>query len=220
MTRVIGPLYNMAFILPFHFTDQTHTGHRVCCLAAAPTPPSHCAAVLRKLGADRAQVEAAFAHLPLLLPLGEHHRGPTGLSAVLQQAAEFLGSGGGGCGVLVLDDASLVGGVLDARAAVELVQACRALLHGPGVMADRPTSLLVRAMDAKGDDAEGAAVAPLLLRHADALVEVRPLASGYSRDVHGLVRAAFVDGWMDGWTPAAAGVVVDRSWALNDALAL
>lgn len=186
----------------------------MCLLSAAPAAPGgHCAAVLRKLGADRAQLESAFACLPLLPPLVHVHAEPdvAGSPAlwrqgVLRRAAAFLEAGAGGtpC-VLVLDDVSLAAGVLGPRAAVELVQACRALLLRQQSVA---WSLLVRAMDGNGNedededeeeggdgDGDGAAalsssvaLLPLLLRHADVLVEVRPLASGYSRDVHGLVR--------------------------------
>lgn len=194
----------------------------MCLLSAAPAGPGgHCAAVLRKLGADRAQLESAFACLPLLPPLVHaDDGGDTELDAsssvwrqgVLRRAAEFLllqGPGpageaeaGKGGRVLVLDDVSLAAGVLGPRAVVELVQACRALLlqQPESSMA---WSLLVRAMDCGGvnddnyddgdgdGDGDGAAwsipLLPLLLRHADALVEMRPLASGYSRDVHGLV---------------------------------
>jgi hypothetical protein len=201
-----------------HIHIHTHaykhnTGHRVCCLAASPTPQGHCLAVLRKLGVDRSTSSSgAFAYLPLL---GRHCHDSAADAAdaanatvgpVLQRAADFFkrdppsgggGGGGGGGSVLVLDDVSLVAGVLGARAAVEVVQRCRALLQSPA-MAVRPSSLLVRAMDDVDTDAaaaghddggvESVSVLPLLLRLADALLEVRPLASGYSRDVHGLVR--------------------------------
>ena len=189
----------------------------MCLLSAAPAAPGgHCAAVLRKLGADRAQLESAFACLPLLPPLVHVHAEPdvAGSPAlwrqgVLRRAADFLEAGAGGAScVLVLDDVSLAAGVLGPHAAVELVQACRALLLRQQSVA---WSLLVRTMDGGNEDEEedghgdgdgdgdwdgaasssssssSVALLPLLLRHADVLVEVRPLASGYSRDVHGLV---------------------------------
>lgn len=207
----VRPIYTVASHTKCHHT-RVYTGHRVCLLsAAAEAPRAHCAAVLRKLGADRAQIDGAFACLPLLPPLvndgaaTEFAGGPAWRQALLRRAADFFGSDagseggkgeGGGTGggrVLVLDDASLAAGVLGPRAVVELVEACRALLRGQQEQEPEPGSLLVRAMDGDDGDDEGTAAAsvpllPLLLRHADALVEVRPLASGYSWDVHGLVR--------------------------------
>ena len=153
-------------------------------------------AVLRKLGIDRARLDdgAAFACIPLLPPLGSP---APQVVAVLQEVAEFaLGSDDGSGVVVAIDDLSLLAGVRGDRVAVELVQACRSWARRNP---KHPTSIVVRAMDLAGagageweeegdeEDEWGLPLVPLLLRQADALVEVRPLNSGYSRDVHGLV---------------------------------
>lgn len=180
-------------------------GHRVCCLAASPIPQAHCAAVLRKLGVDRAQVEEAFAYLPLFSPVPGSASTVDAMAAVhramdffSRSPARALTTAATACGgrVLVLDDASLAAGILGQSAAVELVQACRRALlllqeeneaeAGAAADAADASSLLVGTMDDTGGGSSKP-ILPLLLRHADALVEVRPLASGYSRDVHGLV---------------------------------
>ena len=197
------PLADGHALLLHLLAQALRQGAHVYCLVVA-APQSHYAAVLRKLGVAKAKLEeegeaTALVYKPLLL---KPHAGAAAatldLAPVLKELGAYLQQQEQGQVVVVIDDLSLVAGVYRTRAAIDLVQACRGLLRHQAVAGRM--SLLVRMLDTEEENEEdeeedeGTQVGdaslrllPLLLRTADALLEVRPLASGYSRDVHGLI---------------------------------
>jgi len=199
------PLADGHALLLHLLAQALRQGMRVYCLAAA-APQSHYTAVLRKLGVDKAKLDeegGMIVYAPLLptrAPPPPDAGGPpdVAMAPLLRDLVGYLREHQGGHQpvVVVIDDLSLVAGVYGTRAAVELVQVCRGLL----LRRQPSASLLIRVLgneeeDDDGDinDEDNSGGAPsisllaLLLRTADALVEVRPLTSGYSRDVHGLI---------------------------------
>eukprot|EP00624_Nannochloropsis_granulata_P007184 evm.model.NODE_6679_length_19313_cov_19.735516.1 len=202
------PLADGHALLLHLLAQALRQGTRVYCLAAA-APQSHYTAVLRKLGVDKAKLDDGgdtFVYTPLLptrLPSLDGPGEPAlAMAPLLQNLAEYLRQQQEKQQpvVVVIDDLSLVAGVYGARVAVELVQVCRGVVMQcpPSIAAPIRTSLLVRVLGTEDDDdecdiedeyvgAHSISFLDLLLRTADALVEVRPLTSGYSRDVHGLI---------------------------------
>lgn len=206
------PLADGHALLLHLLAQALRQGTRVYCLAAV-APHSHYTAVLRKLGVGKVKLDEeggmfvyapllptrppppsdgagqpAFAMAPLLRDLVGYLRQAQGEQQQQQQPV-----------VVVIDDLSLVAGVYGRRTAVELVQACRSLVMQRQPSSGAPAtaaSLLVRVLGTEDDDdddedehggAPAISLLAFLLRTADALVEVRPLTSGYSRDVHGLI---------------------------------
>jgi len=208
------PLADGHALLLHLLAQALRQGTRVICLAAA-APQSHYTAVLRKLGVDRTKLDeegGMFVYAPLLPtrppPPSDGAGQPDFATApVLRVLMDYLQQTQGEQQqqpvVVAIDDLSLVAGVYGTRAAVELVQGCRSLVlrHQPSNAAPATAaSLLVRVLGIEDDDdddecnaedehagAPAISLLALLLRTADALVEVRPLTSGYSRDVHGLI---------------------------------
>lgn len=176
-------------------------GTRVVCLASS-FPEAQYTSVLRRLGVEKGKLDGtsgAFRYVSLL-PTYPSSASTQSLFSSLAAMMTSLEQDQSLPTMIVIDDISVVAGVYGMRAAVDFVQTCRGLLlrrqpSNAGV-GRQAASLLVRALGKENDECANSLsvqnstsinLLAFLLRNAHVHVEVCPLASGYSRDVHGLI---------------------------------